>query len=97
MATDQADYDAKTDEMNRWTQAIGEAVTGVMSHEGQGLVTARVFFVVRHPDGAESVGNLGITPEDEVDTAARLLAIIEELTHDPENNRTFRTVDIHKQ
>ncbi len=93
---EQAEYDAKVEVMDRWNNAIGHSITGLIPANGKGLITARVFYVVRHEDGSESVGNIGIVPEGEMKTAAKLILAIAEVLADVEGNRKHQVVESHK-
>lgn len=85
----------KVAEHDRWQVALGEALTPLLSRrdDGSGLVCARVFYMVRHADGKESIAQLGITPETELPTAERLLSLIVRLLDDPEDNWNVREVE----
>lgn len=85
----------KIAEHDGWQAALGQAIQGLLSNRDDrtGLVCARVFYMVRHADGKESIGQLGITPQDEMQTADRMLSLVVRLLADPEENWSARAVD----
>lgn len=86
----------RDNDIKRWNTAIGEALTGVFPADGKGLIAVRVFYVIRHPDGTESAGNLGITPDNEMSAGVNLLGALKDLVEDKQDNRWFETRDFTK-
>ena len=90
------DYKAKMAEHEAWQETIGHVITPLHNPDGKRpvLVASRTFYLLRHADGSESIGQIGVTPVGE-QAAARLILqrILLTLTN-PEDNANVRRVDV---
>lgn len=79
----------------KWQRALGELLSPVLAEADKpGLQVARVFYVVKDEDGEQTIGQIGITPEDRTETAYTLLASIITLLSDPNRNNRVELVEI---
>lgn len=79
-------------EHQAWQLALKDALAPLLS-DGEGIVAMRIFYAVRHKGGDETMGQAGLTPENEVQTGDTLIRHIISILMDPEHNHTMRRVE----
>jgi hypothetical protein len=85
--------DAKMAEHRVWQTALNDALTPLLGDK-LGIVCMRVFYAVRHANGDLSIGQAGLTPQDEIATGHQLIAAITTVLRDPEGNHGTVRIDV---
>lgn len=65
----------KLEAMRRHSAAFADAMVPLLGENGKGLLMARIFYVIAHPDGTDSGGQIGICQAEEFQGAANGMMI----------------------
>ena len=77
-----------------WQKAMAEGLQDLLSEEGPGILALRIFYAVRHKDDTVSMGQLGATPEKNVEIGADLIRRILAILMDPDQNHSVTKAEV---
>lgn len=92
-------YKAKMADHAAWQKTIGHILTPLHTPDAKRpvLVASRTFYLLRHADGSESIGQLGVTPEGERKAASDIIRRILTVMMNPEDNATLQRVEAERK
>jgi hypothetical protein len=76
-----------------WQAVLAEQLLPLLQPKGKGLAALRLFYILEEPDGHQSAGQLGVTPDGRQQEATQLVRSILRILGDPEGTSEERRVD----